>query len=586
MSSAWTEFAGLTPRLSDALSSIENLPRVRDAIANGQRIVLRPPQQGVFLSRHRRSRPQPYVYIPGLPEQPFYDTAEHPWVEPIENGFDGVKSEFLALLHAESGLKTYKNEHGFVLPSWNTFNLYFGGTRIDENCARCPQTSALVESLPRLDTDHIMFSALNPRSHIPPHVGPMNGILRAHLPLIVPDGCRIKVAKEERHWTEGRVLLLDDTFVHEVWNPTAHARVVLFLNFWHPDLDDEEVECFRELRAAIQETEVEQAMLGYQLEERPSTFVLHDNAPAIDTTAREFPRILDLELTNRCNLDCQMCPRPANMGNMNKALLDGILDEALEYPEREFRLHGIGEPLIAPLFSHAVHRIKSHPGGHRIHLTTNGHHLDKETRKLLRSYAVDSVNISVAAATAETYKQIRRSDRFDRVLRNTVAMIEQRDRYGIPMDITVQIIRVPPGDSQVDAFIEMWSKFDVIIEVWDDMFRGRLRGSDAPGPCRYLWDYTLVTWDGFVQICCVDPLRAYQVGNANDQSIDEWYNGPQIQAIRDFHLQRRDDEAMPICRNCSFRDDQHIAFTGNVHRTGERPEALAELSRLPIYKPN
>ena len=82
-----------------------------------------------------------------------------------------------------------------------------------------------------------------------------------------------------------------------------------------------------------------------------------------------IPEIVDLELTNRCNLDCVMCPRvmqKIRMGDMSRQLLDRVLDEVLEWPGRTFRLHGIGEPLLAPQFRYAVQRIKADPRGHRI----------------------------------------------------------------------------------------------------------------------------------------------------------------------------------------------------------------------------
>ncbi|KAH8094082.1 aspartyl/asparaginyl beta-hydroxylase [Aureococcus anophagefferens] len=49
-------------------------------------------------------------------------------------------------------------------------------------------------------------------------------------------GCRIRVGADWRTWAEGRCLLFDDSFEHEVRNDTDRARVVLLLRFFHPDL--------------------------------------------------------------------------------------------------------------------------------------------------------------------------------------------------------------------------------------------------------------------------------------------------------------------------------------------------------------
>lgn len=77
---------------------------------------------------------------------------------------------------------------------------------------------------------------LAPRTHIRRHCGPTNARLRLHLGLVVPDGCSIRVGDEVRTWVEGRCLLFDDSFEHEVRNDTDRARVVLLLRFFHPDL--------------------------------------------------------------------------------------------------------------------------------------------------------------------------------------------------------------------------------------------------------------------------------------------------------------------------------------------------------------
>ena len=82
-----------------------------------------------------------------------------------------------------------------------------------------------------------MFSILAPHKHIPDHCGPYKGIVRYHLALKVPEPreqCRIRVGDEIATWEEGRSLIFDDTYEHEVWNDTDDERVVLFLDVVRP----------------------------------------------------------------------------------------------------------------------------------------------------------------------------------------------------------------------------------------------------------------------------------------------------------------------------------------------------------------
>jgi uncharacterized Fe-S cluster-containing radical SAM superfamily protein len=303
---------------------------------------------------------------------------------------------------------------------------------------------------------------------------------------------------------------------------------------------------------------------------------------------QHFPRVIELELSNRCNLDCVMCPRTPqklHMGDMSRALLDKVLDEALVLPKRSFRLHGIGEPLLSPHLRHAVERIKGHPGDHRIELFTNGHLLNRETARFLLGQGVNELVVSVAAATPQGYEAVRKSTKFDLVLKNTVRLIDERERMHAPTEIAVQLVRVPAVEHEVAQFVDFWARFDVTVLLWHDLNWGlRATGKPVrldPDPCKHLVDYTMVCWDGRVGICCVDAGRLHVIGDVNLQSIREVYNGEVMQRIRAVHASR-DCTLMPICVDCSFRDASHVAFEANVHRTQRRPPAFAPLPRLPI----
>jgi aspartate beta-hydroxylase len=93
-----------------------------------------------------------------------------------------------------------------------------------------------------------MFSVLKPHTRIQAHFGSVNGRLIVHLPLIVPPDCgALRVAGEERGWTEGRCLVFDDSFEHEAWNDSDQTRIVLIFDTWNPDLSHAERHAFATL---------------------------------------------------------------------------------------------------------------------------------------------------------------------------------------------------------------------------------------------------------------------------------------------------------------------------------------------------
>ncbi len=178
---------------------------------------------------------RPYFLVPGIPAQNFYDPKEFAWADILEQNYATIRRELDGLLAAKDAFGSYHNEFNFGINGWNTYSLWLYGQPNKENAVLCPSTSNLLESLPGFESgEWILFSALNPACRIIPHVGPMNGILRGHLALMIPPECALKVGGQVTSWQEGKVLVFDDSFVHEVWNHSSELRVVLFLNFWHP----------------------------------------------------------------------------------------------------------------------------------------------------------------------------------------------------------------------------------------------------------------------------------------------------------------------------------------------------------------
>jgi aspartyl/asparaginyl beta-hydroxylase (cupin superfamily) len=115
---------------------------------------------------------------------------------------------------------------------WKTFVLLAYGEWLRYNASLCPRTSALIRKYPEITS--AMFSILLPHKHLPPHEGPVSGVLRYHLGLVIPKAtklCAVKVNGETRHWEAGKSLVFDDTFTHEAWNHSDEIRVVLFVDF-------------------------------------------------------------------------------------------------------------------------------------------------------------------------------------------------------------------------------------------------------------------------------------------------------------------------------------------------------------------
>ncbi|GAB4192474.1 MAG: aspartyl/asparaginyl beta-hydroxylase domain-containing protein [Wenzhouxiangellaceae bacterium] len=173
-------------------------------------------------------------------DKPFFNTADFPWAAESNQHWRGVRDELQQVLQRREELPNFQDvtpEVGNINTDneWKTFFFYGYGIRCEENCRLCPQTDALLRTIPGMKT--AFFSILSPGKEIAPHEGPFKGVLRYHLALIVPEPreqCRIRVADQVAHWREGECLIFDDRYDHQVWNETDGLRAVLFVDFERP----------------------------------------------------------------------------------------------------------------------------------------------------------------------------------------------------------------------------------------------------------------------------------------------------------------------------------------------------------------
>lgn len=219
-------------------------------------------------------RSKPYVsesnqlLVPRLPAIPFFDRSHFPWIETLEARTDAIRAELLAALQTQRERFNPYIAYGKGDPvnqwrelnhslRWSALQLWRGGKPVEENLKLCPQTAEALALVPKVEIEGLcpnaMFSALAPKTHIPPHNGETNARLVAHLPLIVPDGCWLRVGYEKREWKVGEVVVFDDTIEHEAMNDSDELRVVLIFDVWNPLLTPAEREMVRAMTSAIRE---------------------------------------------------------------------------------------------------------------------------------------------------------------------------------------------------------------------------------------------------------------------------------------------------------------------------------------------
>jgi aspartyl/asparaginyl beta-hydroxylase (cupin superfamily) len=193
---------------------------------------------GMFLTNHANARMGAY---PGLSSAPFHDPVRLPGALALERSYTAIRAEVEDL--AASAFQP-EAENPMGRTGWDIFPFYERGRKNEENCARCPTITRIIEGSNTVRTmaGLLYVSKLSPGMHIEPHTGPTNVRLRCHLGIRIPDGdCGLAVGGETRRWREGQCLVFDDSLEHEAWNRTAEPRIVLIVDLWHPELTPAEI---------------------------------------------------------------------------------------------------------------------------------------------------------------------------------------------------------------------------------------------------------------------------------------------------------------------------------------------------------
>ncbi len=177
------------------------------------------------------------------------------------------------------------------------------------------------------------------------------------------------------------------------------------------------------------------------------------------------PSMLTLETTSRCNLRCVMCPQAIDAVDRPSDLDDYLVKRMEFFIKRANRiqLHGIGEPLISSAFWSILKKLPSHIESD---VNTNLTVLDEHRLKSLLNSPLKIINISLDAATQETYYKIRGYD-FATVINNIKRLIEARNKKSSYPLIYMNMTLMRSNIEEVTDFVELASSLDVdLIYLW------------------------------------------------------------------------------------------------------------------------
>ena len=286
-----------------------------------------------------------------------------------------------------------------------------------------------------------------------------------------------------------------------------------------------------------------------------------------------YPEEVQIEITNRCNFSCAMCPREAlnvPQVDMDFAIFEKIAGNMGK--PRVVVLTGWGEPLMHPRLPDMIELVGLAVVGADIRITTNGYLLEGDLAGRLIERGVHQVSISMEG------EQTIGHGAHERVKENAARFTSMRPRVpavglqvvmadeGAVLEVVdfalrtdmdfVNLVRVdrtmneglPKLDLDSERQLVRRSRKMASVSRMDircanyQSFPVRLAGH-FDRYCLRTDSYVYVDVEGIVSPCCL--LRAYGCGNLVEQRLQEVWHGARFDRFR---------SSFPagICKKCDM----------------------------------
>jgi radical SAM protein with 4Fe4S-binding SPASM domain len=291
-----------------------------------------------------------------------------------------------------------------------------------------------------------------------------------------------------------------------------------------------------------------------------------------NTKAVGMPIAVGIELTNHCNLRCPECNSGSGLmtrsrGYMTTILFEKSIRELSPYLYN-INLYFQGESMMHPQFF----RILASCRNINSTLSTNGHFLSGENAEKIVRSGLKKLVISLDGMDKASYSSYRVNGDFDLVTEGIKNIAEAKRLNSSQLKVVIQFLVNRNNENQIRAAKKYADGMNAALhlksmqiinedshESWLPVIirynRYKKNGvgyeikSNLPDRCARLWFNPVITWDGKVIPCCFDKDADYSMGDLNEESFADIWNGPKYRLFRKNLAARR--SAISICRNCT-----------------------------------
>ena len=296
------------------------------------------------------------------------------------------------------------------------------------------------------------------------------------------------------------------------------------------------------------------------------------------------PLSILIDPCNICNFKCTFCPtsdakllksvgRPKGIMDFN--LFCKIIEDIKEFKEKIKRLHLYkdGEPFLNKDLSSMISCAKQSNVADYIETTTNASLISKNVAKEIIEAGLDVIRISIEHINDDGYKKVTGSfSDYEMIRKNVEYLFNLKQKMNSSLKIHAKIIDVGLSDSEKHKFIQDFSNISDSINIdtlmgWSNSdIKDFTLGNESTIKTNIDSNYFLkkdrkvcpepfktmsINFNGLVSVCCVDWSLGTVIGDVNNESLFNIWNGEKLQRFRILHLSQQRNQ-IKACSNCHY----------------------------------
>lgn len=271
------------------------------------------------------------------------------------------------------------------------------------------------------------------------------------------------------------------------------------------------------------------------------------------------PRFIQIETVIGCDAKCPFCPQKEMKRQpvkMPDATWRKIIDDT-RFMGITYRPFLQNEALIDKRLPEVISYIKEDPTA-RVELNTNGNALNPEKSLKLINAGLDLVRFSIDAFSSETYAKCRVGLDYERVVNNINEFIEISRSSGHDVITEVRMIDMDINRDEQHDFIKYWEERAdraSIVPLYNWPW--------TPGvtmvrkPCIKMREEMFFYTDGRAVLCCWDIAGRAVIGDVNEESVMEIWNGETRRKYAEY-LSRGERDKILLCSKCDAFQGRHF----------------------------